>query len=185
MATTRTLSQPALLGLAIAIGLAGCAGLPDQRLANQALQSGDTAVAQKNFQQLADLGYADAQIGLADIEYNTGDPVQMRKAEATYRAAAQTSSRAQARLGRLLVNKPLATEAEHHEAETLLKKAFAAGETGTLLPRAMLYLQYPQQFPNINAQQQINEWQAAGYPEAGLAQIMVYRVQNTYNPAPG
>lgn len=91
MATRRPLTHPALLGLAIAISLAGCAGLPDQRLANQALQNGDTELAQQNFQQLADLGYADAQIGLADIQVNTGDPEAMRKAEAIYRAAAQTS----------------------------------------------------------------------------------------------
>ena len=181
MANRRTLTHPALLGLAIAISLAGCAGLPDQRLATQALQNGDTELAQQNFQQLADLGYADAQIGLADIQVNTGNPEEIRKAEATYRAAAQTNSRAQARLGRLLAAKPGATDAEHREAESWLKKAFAAGESGTLLPLAMLYLQYPQTFPNVNAQQQISQWQAAGYPDAALAQVMLYRAQGTYD----
>ncbi len=126
------------------IGLAGCAGLPDQRLANEALKRG-------------------------------------RQAEATYRAAADTSPRAQARLGRLLVAKPGATEAEHHEAETLLKKAFANGEGNTLIPLAMLYLQFPQSFPEVNAQRQIDQWRAAGYPEAGLAQVLLYRTQNTYD----
>lgn len=45
----------------------------------------------------------------------------------------------------------------------------------------MLYLQYPHSFPNVNAQQQISKWQAAGYPEAGLAQVLLYRTQDTYD----
>lgn len=108
--------------LALAVSLAGCAGLPDQRLANEALKRGDTLTAQQNYQQLATLGYSEAQVGLADIQVGTRDPAQIKQAEATYRAAADISPRAQARLGRLLVAKPGATEAEHHEAEGLLKK---------------------------------------------------------------
>ena len=54
----RSLSAPTLLSLAIAIGLGGCAGLPDQRLANEALKRGDTALAEQNYRQLADLGYS-------------------------------------------------------------------------------------------------------------------------------
>ena len=53
--------------LALAVSLAGCAGLPDQRLANEALKRGDTALAQQNYKQLADLGYSEAQVGLAEI----------------------------------------------------------------------------------------------------------------------
>lgn len=171
----------ALCSLALALSLAGCAGLPDQRLANEALKRGDTALAQQNYRQLADLGYSEAQVGLADIQVESRDPAQIQQAEATYRAAADTSPRAQARLGRLLVAKPGSTEAEQHEAEGLLKKAFANGEGNTLIPLAMLYLQYPHSFPNINAQQQISQWRAAGYPEAGLAQVLLYRTQGSYD----
>ncbi|WP_446739661.1 alginate biosynthesis TPR repeat lipoprotein AlgK [Pseudomonas sp. TH07] len=172
---------PLVAALALALALAGCAGLPDQRLANEALKRGDTALAEQNYRQLADLGYSEAQVGLADIQVESRDPAQIKQAEATYRAAADTSPRAQARLGRLLVAKPGSTEAEQHEAEGLLKKAFANGEGNTLIPLAMLYLQYPHSFPNINAQQQISQWQAAGYPEAGLAQVLLYRTQGTYD----
>jgi len=177
----RSLSAPTLLSLAIAIGLGGCAGLPDQRLANEALKRGDTATAEQNYRQLADLGYSDAQVGLADIQVGTRDPELIKQAEATYRAAAETSPRAQSRLGKLLAVKPNSTEAEQREAEGLLKKAFANGEAGTLIPLAMLYLQYPHTFPNVNAQQKINEWRASGYPEAGLAQVLLYRTQGTYD----
>jgi alginate biosynthesis protein AlgK len=175
------LHRPAVLALAVAFGLAGCAGLPDQRLANEALKSGNVALAQQNYQQLANLGYADAQVGLADIWVESGDPAQLAKAEAAYRAAAATSPRAAARLGKLLAAKPNSTEAERHEAEGLLKQSFNSGEGGTLMSLALLYIQYPQSFPKVNAQQKINEWKAAGYPEAGLAQIILYRVQNTYD----
>ncbi|MGO1269808.1 MAG: alginate biosynthesis protein AlgK, partial [Pseudomonas bubulae] len=96
----------AYCALALAVSLAGCAGLPDQRLANEALKRGDTVTAQQNYQQLAELGYSEAQVGLADIQVGTRDPAQIKQAEATYRAAADTSPRAQARLGRLLAAKP-------------------------------------------------------------------------------
>ena len=135
----------------------------------------------QNYQQLADLGYSEAQVGLADIQVDSRDPAQMKQAEATYRAAASVSPRAQARLGRLLVAKPGSTEAEQHEAEGLLKKASANGEGNTLIPLAMLYLQYPHSFPNVNAQQQISQWRAEGKPEAGLAQVLLYRTQGTYD----
>ncbi|MGA8136313.1 MAG: alginate biosynthesis TPR repeat lipoprotein AlgK [Pseudomonas gingeri] len=177
--TLRTLPLP--LTLAMAISLAGCAGLPDQRLANEALKRGDTALAEQNYRQLADLGYSDAQVGLADIQVESRDPAQLKLAEATYRAAADTSPRAQARLGRLLVAKPGASAAEHREAEGLLKKAFANGEGNTLIALAMLYLQFPQSFPEVNAQQQISQWRNAGYPEAGLAQVLLYRTQDSYD----
>lgn len=167
--------------LAMAVALAGCAGLPDQRLANEALQRGDTATAERNYKALADLGYSEAQVGLADIQVASRDPAQLKEAEATYRDAAASSPRAQARLGRLLTAKPDSTQAEREEAETLLKLADKQGEGNTLIPLAMLYLQYPQSFPNVNAQQQIEQWRAAGNPEAGLAQILLYRTQGTYD----
>ena len=50
-----------LCGLAMAIALAGCAGLPDQRLANEAMKRGDTALAERNYKALSDLGYSEAQ----------------------------------------------------------------------------------------------------------------------------
>nr|WP_238474412.1 alginate biosynthesis TPR repeat lipoprotein AlgK [Pseudomonas cavernae] len=174
-------TQLLLLGVAVALGVTGCAGLPDQRLAREALARGDTATAAQNYRQLADLGYADAQVGLADLQLESGDPEQLRQAEATYRQAATHSPRAAARLGRLLASKPGASAAEQREAEALLKQAMAAGEQNTLLPLALLYLQAPQSFPQVNAQQQISQWRAAGQPQAELAQLLLYRSQGSYD----
>ncbi|GLZ86302.1 alginate biosynthesis protein AlgK [Metapseudomonas resinovorans] len=164
-----------------ALGLAGCSGLPDQRLAQEAMARGDTGTAQQNYQQLADLGYVDAQVGLADIQLQSGDPAQLRAAEATYRQAAANSPRAAARLGRLLASKPGSTEAEQREAETLLKDAMAAGERNTVLPLTVLYVQHPQTFPEVNMQQQISQWRADGQPQAEMAQVLLYRAQGTYD----
>nr|BFE94461.1 hypothetical protein GCM10020185_49970 [Pseudomonas brassicacearum subsp. brassicacearum] len=171
-----------LCALALAVSLAGCAGLPDQRLANEALKRGDTALAQQNYQQLADLGYSEAQVGLADIQVDSHDPEQMKKSRgdlprrrrylATGPGSPGSPAGGQARFYR---------SGKKHEAEGLLKKAFANGEGNTLIPLAMLYLQYPHSFPNVNAQQQISQWRSAGYPEAGLAQILLYRTQGTYD----
>ncbi len=170
-----------LLLLAAALALAGCAGLPDQRLANEALQRGDTATAEQHFRQLAQLGYANAQIGLADLQMAGGSEQDLEKAERTYRLALDESPRAKSRLGKLLARKPGSSAAERREAAQLLNDAFAAGEQDTLLPLAMLYLQYPQDFPAMNVQQRISSWRQQGHSQADLAQILFYRTQGTYD----
>lgn len=170
--------QPTLLLAAML--LAGCAGLPDQQLARQAYQTGDLETATRNYQQLADMGYVDATVGLADIQAQSHDPRQQAQAEQTYRRAADKSPRAKSRLGRLLASKPGASVAEQREAEALLNEALDNGETGALVPLALLYLQYPNTWPQVNVQQRIDRWRQLGYPQAELAQIMVYRSQDTY-----
>nr|P94202.2 RecName: Full=Alginate biosynthesis protein AlgK; Flags: Precursor [Azotobacter vinelandii]CAA67370.1 AlgK protein [Azotobacter vinelandii] len=175
------LTKPLLLS-ALA-GLTACANLdlPDQRLAKEALQRGDTQTAERHFRQLADMGFTEAQLGLADMQLASGDPEQLRKAEQTYRMALDASPRAKARLGKLLAYKPTSSEAEKREAAQLLSDAFAAGEDGVLLPLAMLYLKNPQTFPDVSLQQRIDQWRAAGHPQADIAQIVVYRTQGTYD----
>lgn len=173
--------KPQLLLLVAALSLAGCAGLPDQRLANEALKNGDSVTAEQNYRQLASLGYVDAQVGLADIQLNSGDPALVPQAEATYRQAAEQSPRAAARLGKLLAGKLNATDAELQEAEQRLQQALASGQTASVLPLTQLYLQYPQRFPTVNPQQQINQWRAAGIPQAELAQLLLYRSQGSYD----
>nr|WP_276583780.1 alginate biosynthesis TPR repeat lipoprotein AlgK [Pseudomonas sp. RIT-PI-AD] len=170
-----------MLLLALAIGLAGCSGLPDQRLANEALKRGDTATAERNYRQLAELGYVNAQVGLADLQVASGDPEQLREAERTYRQAADQSPRAKARLGRLLAAKPDATDAERREAAQLLEGAFGSGEQSSLMALVVLYMQNPQSFPGVDVQARIAAWRAAGYPQADLAQVLFYRTQGTYD----
>ncbi|WP_445939796.1 alginate biosynthesis TPR repeat lipoprotein AlgK [Pseudomonas sp.] len=173
-------TSPHLLLLSAAL-LSGCAGLPDQQLANEALKRGDRQLAEQHFSQLAELGYVDAQIGLADLQLANGTPTDVDKAEKTYRLALDESPRAQARLGKLLARKPSNSAAERREAAQLLNDSFSAGEPSSLLPLVMLYLQYPQDFPDMNVQQRIATWRQQGYSQADLAQILFYRTQGTYD----
>ncbi|MCO6058312.1 alginate biosynthesis TPR repeat lipoprotein AlgK [Pseudomonas sp. MOB-449] len=173
-------ATPILL-LAAAVALAGCAGLPDERLAREALKRGDNSTAEQNFRQLAELGYADAAVGLADLQVASGDPAQLQKAEQTYRQAMDQSPRAKARLGRLLARKAELSPAERRETAQLLEESFEAGEESSLLPLVMLYLQYPQDFPSVNVPARIAQWRAEGHIQAELAQILYYRTQGTYD----
>ena len=125
-----------LCSLALAISLAGCAGLPDQRLANEALKRGDTALAEQNYRQLADLGYSEAQVGLADIQVETRDPAKLKEAEATYRAAEQP--RAELLLGRLYYEGKT-VPADAQKAETHLLGAANAGEVSAHYYLGQLY----------------------------------------------
>ena len=120
-------SRHLLLASAIALA-AGCAGLPDQRLAQEALERGDLATAQSNYQALAAMGYADAQVGLADMQVASGDSAQQAKAESST-ARPRRPRRGPARAGKWLAAKPGASDAEHREAERLLSQAFEQGET--------------------------------------------------------
>jgi len=172
-----------LLALSLAALLPGCAALPDQELAVAALQRGDTATAERHFRQLAELGYADAQIGLADLHLAGGSPEDRRKAETTYRQALalEDRPRTRVRLGKLLARKPEASPAERREAAELLEQALAQGEPSSLLPLTLLYLQFPQDFPDVNAQNRIATWRQQGHAEADLAQILLYRTLGTYD----
>lgn len=169
-----------LLLAAMALAMAGCAAVPDQQLAREAYLAGDLQTAERHYQQLSDMGYVDASLGLADIQLQSGDPAQLAAAERTYRQAADQSLRAKARLGKLLAAKPGATRAEQLEAEQLLQTAMDGGETGTLLPLTQLYLQYPETWPNLDLQRKLAQWRQQGHTDADLAQVLVYRSQGTY-----
>lgn len=169
------------LALSLAVTLAGCAGLPDERLAAEALKRGDTSTAEQNYRQLAELGYVRSQVGLADLQLASGTPEDLEKAEQTYRLALDQSPRAQARLGKLLARKLDASPAERREAAELLNASFTAGEPSSLLPLVVLYLQYPQDFPAMNVQERISSWRQQGHSQADLAQILLYRTQGNYD----
>lgn len=160
--------------------LPGCADLPDQQLAREALLRGDSATARQHYQQLATMGYADAQTALGDLQAGSRDPGQIEQAESLYRQAASSSVKAQSRLGRLLLRQGDASEAQLKEAEALLNTALAQGEYSAVVPLTLLYVSYPQLSPSIDPQQRVQAWREQGILEAELAQILIYRSNGSY-----
>lgn len=170
--------QSSLCSLAVVLVLAGCASLPDQRLGREAYLRGDIDTAERNFRQLADLGYVEARLGLAELYVNSGDPAQIQEAKAIYRQLAGQSSHVAARLGRLLAGSPDASAADVHEARGLLEQAHASGEA-VLLPLTRLYLEHSQSFPEVDIRQRIAHWRAENRPQAELAQVILYRSEGS------
>ncbi|MDF3935371.1 alginate biosynthesis protein AlgK, partial [Pseudomonas citronellolis] len=140
---------------------------------------GDSATAERNYQALADLGYPDASLKLADLQVRSGDPAALIRAEALYRQAAQSSAQGRVPLGKWLAAKPGASDAERYEAEQLLTQALNEGDGNLLLPLLQLYLQYPQNWPSTSPQQRVDRWRAQGFAQAPLAQVALYRAQGS------
>ena len=64
------------LALALAAALGGCTQLPDLQLAKHTQTGGDLATAEANFRPLAEQGFVEAQIGLADVLVQQGEQAQ-------------------------------------------------------------------------------------------------------------
>ncbi|MDD0843709.1 alginate biosynthesis protein AlgK [Pseudomonas sp. Gutcm_11s] len=158
---------------------AGCAQLPDMELAKQARTGGDLQTAESNFRSLAELGYEDAEVGLADVLVQSPDPQRQAEGEAIYRRAANDSLIARIKLGKWLAVKENASEAERQEAKSLLRAAIDSGDQSVLLALVRLELAEPQ--PDFAAvESQLKGWQAQGMPQAKLGWIMLYRARGDY-----
>lgn len=168
-----------LLGFGL---LAGCAGLlPDLELGKQAKARGDFALAETNFRPLAERGYVEAQIGLADLLIRRPSVQQQAQGEALYRQALERSPLAAPRLGKWLAGKPASSPSERAEADRLLRQAMATGDSSALLPWVRVQLQDPQRLQDPALEQQLTQWQNQGIAEAQLGKILLYRARGDYN----
>ncbi|OHC34436.1 MAG: hypothetical protein A2Y50_03915 [Pseudomonadales bacterium RIFCSPLOWO2_12_59_9] len=170
-----------LLGAISLSLLSGCTALPDLQLARQAKARGDLATAQANFRPLAEQGYVDAQIGLADLLVRSPLPAQQGQGEGYYRQALGRSPAAGVGLGKWLASKPAPSPAERKEAEQLLRQGLAAGDRSTLIPLTALLLRDPQRIASGEIAQQLGQWQAAGMGEAQYGKVMLYRARGDYS----
>lgn len=161
--------------------LSGCVALPDLQLAQQAKTNGDLATAEQNFRPLAELGYVDAQIGMADLLVRSPSVAQQAQGEAYYRQALGRSPVAGVRLGKWLVSKPATSQAERSEAEQLLRQGLAAGDHSTLTPLLGLLLQDSQRVASGELDKELAQWQAAGIGEAQFGKILLYRARGDYS----
>src|SRR5690606_34196551 len=101
-----------LTAIALCVVMAGCAQLPDLELAKRARTGGDLQTAENNFRSLAELGYEDAELGLADVLVQRPEPERQAEGEAIYRRAAAHSLQARIKLGKWLAVKENASDAE-------------------------------------------------------------------------
>lgn len=172
-----------LFGPLVSLGLlTGCAGsLPDLDLAKQAKAGGDLSAAEANFRPLAELGYVEAQIGLADVLIRSTSAQQQAQGEALYRQALAKSPLAAPRLGKWLASKVPNSSAERAEASRLLRQAMADGDRSALLPWVRVQLQDPQQLSGPTLEQQLTQWQSQGMLEAQLGKMLLYRARGDYN----
>ena len=70
-----------LTAIALCVAMAGCAQLPDLELAKRARTGGDLQTAENNFRSLAELGYEDAELGLADVLVQRPEPERQAEGE--------------------------------------------------------------------------------------------------------
>ncbi|WP_137817268.1 tetratricopeptide repeat protein [Pseudomonas sp. 2FG] len=165
--------------------LSGCMTLPDLQLAKQAKSSGDLATAERNYRVLAEQGYVEAQIGLADLLVRSPSVEQQARAEALYRQAIGRSAVAPVRLGKWLASKPLPSPAERVEAEQLLRQGLSEGDNSALLPLLQVQLQDPQRVNGGELERQLAQWQEQGIGEAQLGKILLYRARGDYSQHAG
>ena len=154
-------SRHLLLASAIALAVRLRRAARTSASVQEALERGDLATAQSNYQALAAMGYADAQVGLADyMQVASGDSAQQAKAEKLTTARPRRPRRGPRAPWQVAGGRSGASDAEHREAERLLSQAFEQGEDSALVPLIVLYLQYPQSWPEIDPQQRIDQWRA-------------------------
>ncbi|MEE1949304.1 alginate biosynthesis protein AlgK [Pseudomonas alcaligenes] len=168
------------LALALAAALGGCTQLPDLQLAKRAQTGGDLATAEANFRPLAEQGFVEAQIGLADVLVQSPEAQRQAQGEALYRQAAEVSPLARSKLGKWLAAKEQASVAEQQEAERLLLQAIEDGDQSALLALLRLQLQDPQRLASGEIEAQLRGWQARGMPQARLGWILLYRARGDY-----
>lgn len=169
-----------LSAIALCVTLSGCAQLPDLELAERAKTGGDLQVAEDNFRPLAQMGYTDAQLGLADVLVQSPDVQRQAEGEAIYRSAARDSVQARIKLGKWLAVKESATDAERAEAKALLRNAIASGDQSVLLALVRMELEDPQRQGTADLERQLTAWQAQGMPQAKLGWIALYRARGDY-----
>lgn len=169
-----------LCAITLCLIQAGCAQLPDIELAERARQGGDLQVAEANFRPLAELGYVDARIGLADVLVQSPDPQRQAQGEAIYREAALQSPQARIKLGKWLAGKQQPTPAERQEAAELLRRALDSGDQSALLALVRLQLDDPSRVGTAEQERELATWQAKGIPHARLGWVMLYRARGDY-----
>lgn len=151
---------------------AGCAA-PDLRRGKAALESGDTAAAERDLAPLAGLGFEDAKMQLARVYAKRSDPESLQQAIALYRELLRTNPEVAVPLARTLMTE--GNDAAIGQAEQMLLKAEADGDERALVPLLELYSDHPQRDRKQRAPAIAQKVAKLDTPDAEAAVIKWYR----------
>ncbi|MDP3856988.1 MAG: hypothetical protein Q8Q73_04405 [Stagnimonas sp.] len=142
---------PALLVALLLLWLGGAKALPDLQRGKAALAAGDLAGARRDLQPLAEQGYQDAQLQLANAYARQETPAGDREALRWFRLALPRAPQLRVRTARLLLRiaeaAPAGSAAQQQalaEAEPLLRQADAEGDASALVPLLALLTAHPE-----------------------------------------
>ena len=164
--------------------LGGAQALPDLQRGKAALAAGDLAGARRDLQPLAELGYQDAQLQLANAYARQETPAGDREALRWFRLALPQAPELRVRTARLLVRVSEAAPAGSpargpllDEAEQLLRWADREGDASALLPLLSLLTAYPERDrdPRRAAASLVAQAERLPTPEAEAALLRWYR----------
>ncbi|MDF0750140.1 hypothetical protein NLU14_07830 [Marinobacter sp. 71-i] len=156
------------------LALSGCGNLPDVQRAEKAAAEGNVQDARAQLEELARFGLMDAQVELGDLYAEEDTPAARKQALDWYRKAAeQGSERAAIRIGKMNAREGDTPE-ERANGARYLRKALAAGDKTALIPLVNLYINFPNEFPNGNPLELIEQARAAGDPKGDVALARYY-----------
>ncbi len=156
------------------LALSGCGNLPDVQRAEKAAAEGNVQDARAQLEELARFGLVDAQVELGDLYAEEDTPAARKQALDWYhKAAEQGSKRASIRIGKMNAREGDTPE-ERANGARYLRKALAAGDKTALIPLVNLYLNFPNEFPNGNPLELIEQARAAGDPKGDVALARYY-----------
>lgn len=130
----------------LVLALVACVSTPDLERGRQAAERRDWSAAERDLKPLAEAGYPDAQVELAQLYARDASAESQAQAIAWMRRARAGQSDLTAKLARLLMDSP--HQADHREAAELLAQARAAGEPQALPLTIRLYRKHPRLDPD-------------------------------------
>lgn len=156
------------------LALSGCGNMPDVQRAEKAAADGNLQDARAQLEELARFGLEDAQVELGDLYAEEDTPAARQRALHWYsKAAEQGSDRAAIRIGKMNAREGDTPEQRANGAR-YLSKALAAGDKTALIPLVNLYINFPNEFPNGNPLELIEQARAAGDPKGDVALARYY-----------
>jgi alginate biosynthesis protein AlgK len=161
------------VGLLGAAALASACVAPDLRRGKAELARGESEAAEQDLKPLAEMGYADAKLGLARVYASRTDPASLQAAIQLYRELLADDPSVAVPLARTLIaaNNPNAID----QAFEMLIEAEAHGDDRASVALLALYSEHPERDTHKRMPQLVQKVAKMKDPEAEAAIIKWYR----------